>query len=128
MSDLSRKYATWEREEDRRLLEWNGSGLSIHTIANELRRSPNAIRMRLEYIKPPTYTPTYTPIYTPIYTYTAPQIQDTPIENQKTQAELDGEYILSMRANGMSDDYIKKMMFTKASMPTHKKNDSCFIA
>ena len=126
MSDLSRKYATWEREEDRRLLEWNGSGLSIHTIANELSRSPNAIRMRLEYIKPPTYTPTYTPSYKPIYT--APQIQDTPIQHQKTQAELDGEFILYMRANGMNDDYIKKMMFTNASMPTHKKNDSCSIA
>ena len=127
MADLSRKYATWESEEDRRVLEWHTNGWNNYAIARELRRSKNAIKRRLEeHILPQKSIQSYTQPYTPIYT--APQIQDTPIENQKTQAELDGEFILCMRANGMSDDYIKKMMFTKASMPMHKKNDSCFIA
>jgi len=126
MSDLSRKYATWESEEDRRVLEWHKNGWNDYAIAKELRRSKNAIKRRLEeHILP---RKNYGQIYTPAYTLFTPQIQDIPIQHVKTAVELDGEFILSMRDKGMSDEYIKKIMFTKASNSTPKKNDSCFIA
>ena len=132
MADLSRKYATWESEEDRRVLEWHTNGWNDYAIARELRRSKNAIKRRLEeHILPQKSIQSYTPSYTPSYSssYIAPQIKDMPIQQEKTAVELDADFILTMRDKGMSDEYIKKM-FSKRPTTTNltsTKNDSCFI-
>ena len=103
MADLSRRGAYWSKYEDRMLLKYYTNGMSIYDMANKFDRTQNAINMRLDIIKPkPSYIPTYV----------APQIQDMPIQHQKTAAEIDGEFILNMRSKGMCDDEIRKLMFS----------------
>ena len=107
-------------------MECYTNGMTIYNMANKFDRSQNAIRMQLDRIKPRqnyTYTPSYTP------SYTTPQIEHMPIQTEKSSTELDGQFILNMRAKGMCDEDIKKSMFTNASyVSTPKKNDTCFIA
>ena len=122
MEDLSRRGAYWSKHEERMLLECYTNGMSIYDMANKFDRTQNAINMRLDIIKP-IQNYTYIPSYIP--TYVAPQIEDMPIQREKTTAQLDGEFILSMREKGMRDEDIKKIMFAKPSCVTTTKNDCC---
>jgi hypothetical protein len=124
---LTRRGTPWSKYEDSLLLEYDAQGMNMYQIANMLDRTPNAIRLalnRINYAKSQSKMNQLTPSYTPEYTVI--EIQDKPIQQDKTAVELDGEFILTMRDKGMSDEYIKKMMFSKAScVTTPTKNDCC---
>ena len=124
---LTRRGCPWSKYEDSLLLEYHTQGMNVWQIANMLNRTPNAIRMaliRINYVKSQSKMNQYTPSYTPEYTVI--EIQDKPIQQEKTTAQLDGEFILAMREKGMRDDEIRKIMFTKPScVTTPIKNDCC---
>ena len=124
---LTRRGTPWSKYEDSLLLEYDAQGMNMYQIANILNRTPNAIRMaliRINYVKSQSKMNQLTPSYTPEYTVL--EIQDKPIQQEKTAVELDGEFILTMREKGMRDEDIKKIMFSKAScVTTPTKNDCC---
>ena len=128
MADLSRKYATWESEEDRRVLEWHKNGWNDYAIAKELRRSKNAIKRRLEeHILPQKSIQSYTTAYTP--SYIAPQIQDVPLDGLMKQASVMYQKCIN---NGMNPEETTKYLLANRPMNSPiinaKKNDTCFIA
>ena len=119
---LTRRGCPWSKYEDSLLLEYHTQGMNVWQIANMLNRTPNAIRMaliRINYVKSQSKMKQLTPSYTPEYTVL--EIQE------KTTAQLDGEFILSMREKGMRDDEIRKIIFSNhpTISPTPIKNDCC---
>ena len=122
---LTRRGCPWSKYEDSLLIEYHAQGMNMYQIANMLNRTPNAIRMaliRINNIKSQSKMKQYTPEYIPSYTpeYTVLEIQE------KTTAQLDGEFILDMRSKGMCDDEIRKIMFSNhRTIPTPIKNECC---
>ena len=119
---LTRRGCPWSKYEESLLLEYDAQGMNVWQIANKLDRTPNAIRLaliRINNIKSQSKMKQYTPEYTPEYTVL--EIQE------KTTAQLDGEFILSMREKGMRDDEIRKIIFSNHPTipPTPIKNDCC---
>ena len=125
---LTRRGCPWSKYEESLLLEYDAQGMNVWQIAKMLDRTPNAIRFALNRInnaksqsKMYQYTPSYTPEYTVL------EIQDKPIQQEKTTAQLDGEFILDMRSKGMCDDEIRKIFSKRPtnSNTTPIKNDCC---
>lgn len=60
----SRYGARYDTVENHDILRWHNEGKSIYSIANELNRSPNAIKRRLDEILLPLQNAA--PIYSPV--------------------------------------------------------------
>jgi hypothetical protein len=106
----SRYWARYDIAEDRDIMKWYNEGKGIYSIANELKRTPNAIKRRVDELLIPLQNAakisnTPKPVLQESTLSILPEVQS------KTQAEIDGDMILRLRDAGKSYDEIRKIMF-----------------